>query len=376
MGVSVGKHAGKFFRIAIFNLILILFLCEAACRFLGVGAPSPYVGGDRELLIPSEIENLSYAMRPNFSGMVYNTKVVTNSLGLRQNTDILIPALQGQKRVICLGDSIGFGYGLPIEQVYTHILESQLEDVEIVNAGVPGYNTLQEIIWLREAGLRLRPDAVILLYVPNDPEQTRVLDAEGALLPAPGDIWAAEAARPPRLLQRLGRHSRFSGMIDRALAPYTRNGHAQLDRIADYFNRGIFEQPGWDECQAAFSELAQLSVENNFRVLVVIHPLLMKWAGYPFSEHEKRIQAACDEAGLIYISLRPLLSAYPTKELRLHPQDGHPGALGHKLLADALTTQVRILLDLEKSGDAAEPTPSETDGNQAMPNESAGTTVE
>jgi hypothetical protein len=77
-------------------------------------------------------------------------------------------------RVACLGDSVGGDCSLPQDNACT-ALEPLLRDarmgrpVEVLNFSVPGYNTMQEARALEVKALRFAPDAVVVLYVVNDP---------------------------------------------------------------------------------------------------------------------------------------------------------------------------------------------------------------
>lgn len=81
----------------------------------------------------------------------------------------------GEFRVLLLGDSFTFGWGLEVEQTIGRQLEEMLmasnstRRFTVINAGVEGYGPWQERIRLREIGFALEPDIVILqLYPGND----------------------------------------------------------------------------------------------------------------------------------------------------------------------------------------------------------------
>ena len=80
----------------------------------------------------------------------------------------------GVPRVLVLGDSFTFGWGVLDEQPYPQrtetLLRAQGLDVEVINAGIPGYNTEQEAHLLDELMPRYQPDLVVLSYVVNDAE--------------------------------------------------------------------------------------------------------------------------------------------------------------------------------------------------------------
>ncbi len=103
-----------------------------------------------------------------------------NSLGFR-GAELRESKDPGTFRIACLGDSFTFGHGVTEEATYA----SQLEEILNVEAGEPrfetqnfgigGYNTDQELIVLRTKALRFEPDLVILQWVLDDFESTRVV---------------------------------------------------------------------------------------------------------------------------------------------------------------------------------------------------------
>jgi len=115
----------------------------------------------------------------------------TNNLGLRQDEDVPIEKPPGVFRVLVLGDSMTEGIVHNCE-TYSSLLETKLNEEErsrdrsmrglqarrlagghvefrVLNAGVGGYSTLQEYLWLKVYGRSLQPDLIILsFYAGND----------------------------------------------------------------------------------------------------------------------------------------------------------------------------------------------------------------
>src|SRR5262249_40224164 len=75
-------------------------------------------------------------------------------------------------------DSFTYGAGLRSEETYVKQLETMLNQklarhgirYEVLNAGVPGYNTHQELIHLREVGIMYNPDLILLGFNMSDAE--------------------------------------------------------------------------------------------------------------------------------------------------------------------------------------------------------------
>ena len=82
----------------------------------------------------------------------------------------------GSFRVLNVGDSIVFGWSVPMEKTYGQLLEKQLnrsskpgQEFEVINAGVPAWNLNSERNFLVQEGLSYQPDLVILdVTVLND----------------------------------------------------------------------------------------------------------------------------------------------------------------------------------------------------------------
>jgi lysophospholipase L1-like esterase len=72
---------------------------------------------------------------------------------------------------LLLGDSNGFGWGLPEEATLASILDKELDSVEVVNQSLSGYGTDQSYLRLKLEGLHFQPDIVIVQVTPNDFEE-------------------------------------------------------------------------------------------------------------------------------------------------------------------------------------------------------------
>ncbi|MDH4157846.1 MAG: SGNH/GDSL hydrolase family protein [candidate division Zixibacteria bacterium] len=132
---------------------------------------------NRDIDFPEVYEkdhDLFWCLRPHletkserFSLLSYRT----NSLGLRG------PEVRDPKdgyRIIALGNSCTFGWGMPWENTWTYNLQQILDSLvpdkkcEVINAGIPGYSTHQAKIFLARELVGLRPDMVLVMLGWND----------------------------------------------------------------------------------------------------------------------------------------------------------------------------------------------------------------
>ena len=117
------------------------------------------------------IPNLSVIF--NYTSLKKTLPITTNSDGFRGKA-VLINNDPQSRRIVGIGDSLMFGWGVRDEETYLSILSELLNSNfpeaswEIINMAVPGYNTVMEVETLKEKGLQYKPDIVIIHYFWND----------------------------------------------------------------------------------------------------------------------------------------------------------------------------------------------------------------
>jgi len=119
---------------------------------------------------------LGYSLRPGavaqqeLGGQV--TEVRVNALGLRGPEAASAPS-PGRPRVLVLGDSFAFGFGVAEGETVRDRLEADLAargvPAEVLGAGVPGWSLDHQLVFLRSRGFALRPDLIVLVVCENDP---------------------------------------------------------------------------------------------------------------------------------------------------------------------------------------------------------------
>jgi len=107
-----------------------------------------------------------------FDAFGHRTEVRINSKGFR-DAERGYGRVPGGKRVVVLGDSMVWGYGVEQAETFTAVMEQRRRDLEVVNLGVSGYGTDQQLLLLTDEVLCYRPDVVIVLFVENDFDTNR-----------------------------------------------------------------------------------------------------------------------------------------------------------------------------------------------------------
>lgn len=100
---------------------------------------------------------------PNSESVVTTARTIHarhNSLGLR---DIEYRP-DGRQVILFLGDSFVWGVDAEVNERFTDLLRERLPRFSIVNAGVSGFGTDQELLWLKRLWPAIRPAIVVLLF--------------------------------------------------------------------------------------------------------------------------------------------------------------------------------------------------------------------
>jgi hypothetical protein len=82
-----------------------------------------------------------------------------------------------RKRILAIGDSNTFGWGVPTRNAYPEVLDELRADADVINLGVSGYTSLQGYASLIKHFDRVRPDVVIASFSFND---RRVVPSDSA----------------------------------------------------------------------------------------------------------------------------------------------------------------------------------------------------
>jgi len=128
---------------------------------------------------PRHVVSAPWGLRYNHPGAVYRHKSADmttwfriNSQGMRADRDFSHEKPAGVARIVTIGDSFTVGYEVDAEQTFSSVLESRLRgaghNVEVLNAGVSGFSTAEECLYLERELLKYTPDVVIISFCSND----------------------------------------------------------------------------------------------------------------------------------------------------------------------------------------------------------------
>jgi len=142
------------------SLLVFAGLFELALRLMGYG--------NIEIYEPDPIVYWRLKPNQNCYTKVDHKPVHINSQGTR-GAEFQVPKPPRTLRIVSLGDSRTFGWGLSEGETYSGVLEKQLQQfygtgkrVEVINSGVNAWGFPQMTAYFREYALKFQPDYVIV----------------------------------------------------------------------------------------------------------------------------------------------------------------------------------------------------------------------
>jgi predicted transcriptional regulator len=263
-------------------------------------------------------KSVSYHLGPNM--------VTLNSQGLRDK-EIPHDKPPGERRILLLGDSVTFGWGVSDGEPFADQMEPLLKSStkrnwEVINAGVNGYNTEQEDTYFRIEGVRYKPDVVILTYLGNDLE---------AVIDPNVTTWRRYPAWPSSLPEALSRLTSLSYTYQavhmfvraRQLAAL-RAGEVQSDA-----GEVLTRDPRWPASKGHLKHIAELCAQRGIRFIVAA-----------FSIPDPAFFIELQESGIDAISLSEAFAQLSEDQRYVSRVDPHPTAVAHRSMAELLVREL------------------------------------
>ena len=309
--------------------------------------------------------------------------VRTNQDGMRASRTYDRQQPSGTVRLLLFGDSYTAGFGVHNEERFSDLMVQRSEDIEVLNFGVDGSGIDQQVLVFEHLGHEFGGDVVLWCPSVGDirhlgykywPEVDRTT-GETLLMPKPyfllqdGQLHLAHQPVPrervpllasPRTLQRQFRFAlegaampfrkRMRRFLARAAGPW-KNGVLRLCRYQPFPEYDSPLSPNW---RLASALCARLMEQAGHRT-VVVAPLPRYEYIEAFSAptyRERYRQLAHDYAPrLRFVDLLPYFHALSKRQRRQcrFRQDSHYTPLGHRVVAEALITELRRLGLLQRS---------------------------
>lgn len=311
---------------AAITLIVVFVVAEGGLRLSPLEARAFALN---ELTVPSLIGD-SY---PNQSGtveiggddgepsQVYD--FTTNAQGFRGPV-VEWAKPEGTFRILAIGDSYTWGDGVGDDDVWLRKLERDLAacgPIEVINAGIVGRNTIGEADYLRDKGMRLNPDLILVGAEPGDAMDILELDRDW------DNRAAVVAGSRPTWLLRMTAWSRVWRL-------YFGSKIAKLSRAVD---RPGDAEGAWQRVRESLVRMRELAGETPLVVFGIAPTPDDAWT-------MERLAREVEAAGLgsTWFEAAPLVDQRGNGPGWWQiPGDGHYTAEGNAVLADVVLERLR-----------------------------------
>jgi lysophospholipase L1-like esterase len=310
-------------------VVFVLVLLEIGVRVLvddGMRLDLEMWKYARDVKQVADNPRLGHRHRANASAQLMGVDVSTNAFNLR---DAAISAEKppGVLRILMLGDSLTFGWGVPVAATVSERLETMFNDsgkaAQVINAGVGNYNTVMEVEYFLTEGQALEPDIVVLNYFVNDAEP----------VPAYTDVGV------------LSRTSQAYVYLKSRLDVLFRQTAARADWATYYLDLYAGDAPGWVAAAAGIDALADYCRRHGIALLIANYPELRDLRTYRFATVQERVANAARRNGAAYVDLIEAVRGVEESRLWVTRLDPHPNAYAHQRFADALYPRLRAMAD-------------------------------
>ena len=345
-----------------------LALLELLARaFIAPFAPPPAMPFDPRLL---------WKMTPgvrNESGV----SVTINALGLRGPSLSETPPT-GTERILTLGDSTVFGFGVAQHQVFSSVLAETLNALperppsvvfEAVNGGMVGYSSLQSLHLLEDKGGIIRPSLVVIANLWSDNNFDTFVDRELMEQQSRSNAaWQTDSRarlRASRLFVGLerwlsGDGTRKVGWVQKGQAP-TQSIASYLATLGERNRRRVPVQEYVQHLEA----MIQWTRDHRAEAILLMLPHLTDARGLPestffWSPYRDAMRKVAMHKGVPLIEMPSVAAKLRGKAGDLFLDDLHPSVQGHALIAKTIANW------LQSAGWAKDPRTALRSREQAM----------
>jgi lysophospholipase L1-like esterase len=263
----------------------------------------------------------------------------------------------GVNSLLFLGDSFTIGLGIPIAERFTDLISHDLQPGwTVMNMGMWGYSTDQELLVLEEKGLKYSPDVVILCMFLDDLFCNNLFSVNDGIYIKPRFSLGENDELILGNVPVPDNHGR-SALVNLILTRFYKLRN-RLEMGAEFSGRGwisVFDteylsQDGYELTLRLVAEIHALAQKRGIDFLLVLIPdkdqvnaqqIVASGAGYyAIPPHrldlhlpQKVVKLFCEKMGIPLLDLLPAFTRYKGQEALFFEHDLHWTRAGHRLAA-------------------------------------------
>jgi lysophospholipase L1-like esterase len=267
-------------------------------------------------------------------------RFVTNTIGMRDHRDFPHARPSGVTRVVALGDSYTAGDGVSNDQRATSLLEAAMPGLEILNFGLNGSGTDQQLLIFEEVARHYEADAYIWFFCVENIARNKY-----SCFPSFNWNENREVYRPKPYFELGAAGLKLHNVpVPRGTRPANALGDWSYqfpyrhDFPGDPY--AIYREPEsehWQLMRALIARfLAQVAPKPVFLVPLPMYQHYLNEAPAIYLDRFKKLRRTEDRVHLLDV-LPALQSVHPAQRAGLRfPDDPHYTSLAHARLAEAL----------------------------------------
>jgi hypothetical protein len=291
-------------------------------------------------------------------------KVYTDKNGFR-NTGKSYKKAANAVRILIIGDSYTAGITYPQDRIYTQLLEDKLRElkltgknIEVFNMSSPAWGTEQEYLCLKNEGMSINPDFVLLMTCPND---IREIYCKKFAVLSNGKVQFNGNPFGYRDIFRwkLANYSCFYQFLQSNLF---HTNYGTFDQLMGkfIFNFGVEDSKSWDrplflkksfpqldEAEQLYDtllvDMKRICDSNHAKFAVSCTPFTFEFDGSLANDSavqagivSDKIERFCNQQGISYINLYRKFAAQPNAHSLFTTWDSHFNTKGFQLVAETL----------------------------------------
>ncbi len=350
------KRGGCAFRLVmvLLGLGLGLILAEGACKWLDVRSARQRHEATSRISRPSKIPGVRFELIPNVVSVTpgMRQEVRVNNLGFR-GPDVSADKPEGTFRIAVLGDSIAFGRTYHQQEVFTTLLERNLNQrygegrFEVINAALSGRDTWEEAALLEHRILPLDPDLVVLQICMNDHVRLAAPDPSTGVGVFGEQPWYGYSSLLRLLDDRMEGFRKIHVNVLRGLGLEHPSGNQFLMNQMVTPSQLSDVSAHWEDWSRELLRIRDLAQGQGAQVLFAVFPTSFRMEEGA-EETLPELTAFARENG---IPLLDMISFYGTDTRKYLRDYTHPTRLGHWVAAREMEAVIAAYL----SRPAAEP---------------------
>lgn len=327
----------------ILSTLFALFLSEIALRLMNL--KPLYVSPERDHFWKYD-SLLGWAQKPGQEGIFetpqFRTDVRINENGLRDRSHSY-ERQNDIERILVLGDSFAWGYGVAETERFSQLLEKSLH-VEVINAGVSGYSTDQELLWYEGEGIKYETNLVIVELAGNDVSDNdrqivstiyykpKFVLEEGKLVPT--NYPVPKTSPQGKFIYSLSQRSALAYFLVQRyfdLLSLYRDIKVNSHHTNSSASGTSVEKEDFKLTIALLNEMRNIATSRKAKFMIVATD---RWWDSPPNETYEDFINTLQTEGFLVLDVESMPGFDP--EVMLIPNDGHWNQAGHKFVAEEI----------------------------------------